>query len=288
MRFLCEPGCSNMGESCSRSTDCCNAECVDGSCAAACGADALGVSMVKSWFDKPIHENIASPSHLFLDAYDLRRKRLYDLDQRLINHDGDPSTPALGASHPAWLYYRQGLLAPGSPVDDGDANHALTFFQTPYRGSTITGFLGTEDGPDMIISEDSPSLEVRDFLAAINDGVVEHTDWLGRIQSIEIHEPPYLKVQGVWQPQGIATIKVTAATSGPSPAGAVRVTEAVLDAVPFPAATGPLHSCGGIEVAGSFSMHWGPVTALEDLYVLPANADGRWDSSIPWDTQGSQ
>lgn len=256
------------------------------------GIAEAGARMVKTWYDRPIFNDISSPSRLFLNAHDLRKKKYYDVAQRLINVDGDPGTAALSSSDPGWVYYMEGLTAPGSPASDTDPNHALRFFQKPYRGSTLVTLLGTEDGPDISISEDSASSDVRDFLAAINTALFTEHRITGRITKIEIYEPPYINLGGQWERFGVGTVKVTAAKFRPATGGgeeklAERVVKMVLNEAPYPGPQGPLDSCQGIQASGSFEVHWGAVTAVADVEINTSSLDGKWDSGIPWVDQSN-
>ena len=251
------------------------------------GIAEAGTKMIKAWYDHPIRDDISSPSHQFLNTYDLRKKRYYDVAQRLINHDGDPGTAPLSSSDPGWVYYMEGFTAPGSPASDTDPDHALTFFQKPYRGSTVVTLLGTEDGPDISIAEDSASADVRGFLAALNAALFTEQRVTGRITKIEIYEPPYINLGGAWERFGIGTVKVTASKFRPATGGgeeklAERVVKMVLNEAPYPGPAGPLNSCQGIEASGSFEVHWGATTAMADVeFNIPA-LDTKWDSAIPW------
>ena len=73
-----------------------------------------GARMVKHWFDQPIRDDITTPSHLFLNTYDIRKMKYFDVSQRQINDDGNPATPPIVSGDPGWVYYMQGGVA-GSP-----------------------------------------------------------------------------------------------------------------------------------------------------------------------------
>lgn len=249
-----------------------------------------GVRMVRHWFDNPIRDDISAPSHLFLNTYDIRKKKHYDFDQRLLDHDGNPATAPLVSGDTDWVYYMQGYIAPGSPVSDGDTNHALTVFQKPYRGSYEEALMGTEAGPDIVISDSSSSDDVKEFLAGINAALFSDVRASGRITKIEVYQPPRVNLGGIWERYGIATVKVTASKFRPTADGgeravATRVVEAVLNEAPF-AAVGPfglLHSCQGMEIGGSFEGHWGLITAMEDIVIKTGGSlDTKWDSSVPY------
>ncbi len=252
------------------------------------GVAEAGARMVKRWFDVPTLGTIAAPDSLFLNTYDLRYKRYWDVNQRRINLDGDPGTPTVNQGDAGWAYYMQGRLASGSPVADTDANHAVKFMQKPYRGSPALTFMGTEDGPDLRISEDSASADVRNLLAGINAALFTDTTRTGRITRIEIFEPPHVLVGGTWQRFGIATVKVTAAKFRPAPGGveekvAERVVKMVLNELPVPLPGGPLQSCGGgLSAWGAFKAHWGEITAMSDVDINFGSLDTRFWSSVPY------
>jgi len=247
-----------------------------------------GARMVKHWFDQPIRDDITAPSHLFLNTYDIRKKKYFDVNQRRINDDGNPATPAIVSGDPNWVYYMQGVMAPGSPVPDTDPEHALTLFQKPYRGSTAVTLMGTEDGPDIVISEDSASADVRGFLQGINDTLFGDTSHSGRITKIELYEPPYVQVGAAWERYGIGTVKVTASKFRLAPGGgevkvATRVVEMVLNEIPYTPGGpfGMLHSCTDMDITGSFEGHWGLVSAMQDIEITTGGAiDVKWDSGV--------
>jgi hypothetical protein len=250
------------------------------------GLAEAGARLVKYWYDNPILGDIGTPSYLFLDTYDIRKKELWDVDQRKINDDGDPGTPTIDPGDAGWVYYMEGILAPGSPASDTDPDHALRLLQKPYRGTNRVTILGTEDGPDLRLGEDSASAAVRGFLAAINDALFGEARELGRITAIEIYEPPHVQIGGAWERYGIATVKVTAAKFRPEPGGgeraiAERVVKMVLNEAPYPGPGGPLQSCEGIETAGAFEAHWGTVTAINSIEINVSAVDNKWDSAIP-------
>ena len=145
--------------------------------------------------------------------------------------------------------------------------------------------MGTEDGPDIVIAEDSTSADVRNFLAAVNTALFTDTRETGRITRIEIYEPPYVEIGGVFERFGIATVKVTAAKFRPAPGGteekiAERVVKMVLNEAPYPGPAGPLQSCQGLETTGSFEAHWGKVTALADAESLIAQAIASMEAAL--------
>ena len=245
-----------------------------------------GARLVKYWYDHPILGDITAPSHLFLDTHDVRKKQLWDVDQRLINDDGDPGTAPLASGDVGWVYYMQGRTAPASPASDTDPDHSLNFIQKPYRGNTTVTLLGTEAGPDLSIREDSANASVRNFLAAVNAALFGDTARLGRITAIEIYEPPYVQFGAAWERYGIGTVKVTAAKFRPAPGGgerkiAERVVKMVLNEAPYPGPGGPLQSCAGLSTGGSFESHWGTITAMQDTAINVASIDNKWDSAIP-------
>ena len=253
------------------------------------GAAEAGARMVKAWFDKPIGGDVGTPDRMFLNTYDLRLKRFFDVDQRLLNADGDPGTATLASGDGGWSYYHEGDLAPASPVADTDTNHGVNFMQKPFRGDNERTLLGTEDGPDLSIREDSSTSTVVAFLDGINDALFGDGFDI-RITAIEIYEPPYVSIGGVFERYGIGTVKVTAAKFRQIASGeekiAERIVKMVLNETPYPGPGGPLESCVGLETAGSFEAHWGTVTAVNDTEINVASLDNKWNSGIPLDTDG--
>jgi hypothetical protein len=250
------------------------------------GVAEAGARMVKSWFDEPITGTIAAPSHRFMNTYDIRKKQYFDTAQRLINADGDPNTAPVGSAGVGLVYYKQGLTTGSSPSSDTDPNHALPLLQKPYRSNTTVTLMGTEAGPDLVISEASSSATVRAFLTGINAKLFSNPAQTGRITRIDIYEPPYVKIGTSFERYGVGTVKVTAAKFRPAAGGgeekiAERVVKMVLNEAPYPGPGGPLESCHGLTITGSFEGHWGSVTAQNDVDLNISALNTKWDSAIP-------
>lgn len=235
-----------------------------------------GVRMVKAWFDQPVSGNPSVSTqvlHRFLDAFDLRNPAFYDRTHRLFDHDGDPNTPFVIADGSAGRpYYRQGrtLWSPSSYLD---------LFHKPYRGDLTTTFMGTEDGPDILI-EDRPG--VVDLLDVLNQRLFTEQMQAGRITRIAIYAPPSAPFAGTVRRRGICTVEVTAAkyrrmtNMGIIPVvapGAEKIGEvtlrAVLSEVPGTAANGPLESCGPLTSTGPLNARWGRVIVGGDVTLSP-------------------
>jgi hypothetical protein len=215
----------------------------------------------------------------------MRNPAYLDRTKRLMDHDGDPNTARLvadgSASRP---YYRQGrtLWAPSSYLD---------LFHKPYRGDLTTIFMGTEDGPDLLL-EDKPN--VIDLLDVMNNMIFTNQEQTGRISRIAIYAPPMVMFDGQLKPAGICTVKVTVAKYrrlqkvGIIPLvmnHSLKLGEVsarmVLGEVPGIAANGPLESCGPITVGGGLKARWGRVIAAGDVN-LASDLDGKVRSAFPY------
>jgi hypothetical protein len=243
-----------------------------------------GALAVKRWFDQPVSgdpSSAATVRHAFLDRFDLRDPASFDRTRRLID-DGDPATPPVPADGtPGREFYRQGReVVAGLPH--------LDLFGKPYGRSTVLSFLGTEDGPDLVL-EDRPGSV--DPLDEINAAIFSDQEATGRIERIEIYAPPSEPDGSAAARLGLATVKVTAAKylrldgSGVVPvvpAGARPIGRAVvrmgLAEIPTNAPRGPLESCGGIVSSGPLRARWGRVQAVGDI-ELPDRLD-RLDTMV--------
>ena len=74
-----------------------------------------GARLVKYWYDHPTKGNVGSGTPLFLNTYDMRKLQYWDVNQRLMNSDGDPGTAPLASGDVGWVYYMEGVTAPASP-----------------------------------------------------------------------------------------------------------------------------------------------------------------------------
>ncbi len=217
------------------------------------------VREVKRWFDRPPYlvngtKNLVQPTTAIVDR-----------TKRMIDTDGDGPTSAHQADGSAtYPYYKVGVDS------DGDGNDDI--FDKPYRALKADMLLGTELnlstglGPDMLIDRTSSAARAT-FLDSLTAKIAPNFPTSNgttvRIKRIEIYEPPYLTVSGVWTRYGMATVKVVVEiVKGATPdVIASRVVKAVLNETPYPGPFGPLQSCDTLAWNGSFRVHWGPATA---------------------------
>src|SRR6185436_17407496 len=89
------------------------------------------------------------------------------------------------------------------------------------------------------------------------------------VSRIDVYEPPYLHIGTSWIRYGIATVKVTGRIYrvglGPERVLAERMVKAVLSEIPYATPYGPLHSCKDVTIPGRLPIHWGALTALDDV-----------------------
>jgi hypothetical protein len=262
-----------------------------------------GARMIKAMFDSPPYGTPADPNnvlHKFLNTYDMRNSAYYDRTQRVFDHDNDPNTADVTANGTTGRpYFRQGLtIDPNVPA-------YLTFFDKPYRGTTVHAYMGSEAGPDMILQSNSLDPNTSgsvDIVDQLNAALFTDQPNTGRIQRIDIYAPPIIMVSGTPTRYGIATVKVTAAkfrnlgrsgstwvTTPTSRQVSERVVKMVLNEAPYPGPGGPLQSCSGISTNGAFAVHWGTTSAVVDSTISPSEAQlkSRATQGIPWITQSS-
>ncbi len=162
-------------------------------------------------------------------------------------------------------------------------------FEKPYRGSPALTFIGTEDHPDLRISETGSSGE-QAYLASLNASIFPSFPagvQRARISQIDVYSPPIIVTAGQRQRYGIATIRVIAGVYEQARNGdggiriATRMAKAVLNELPIPGPLGPLQSNINIDFGGNFTVHWGKVTSTHDM-ILPNNLDQMVPSSVPW------
>jgi len=215
------------------------------------------VRVVKRWFDSPLG-GMALPA-------------LADVDrtQRRIIDETDPYDPAdvivadgvIGSAP----YYKQDV--------DLDTNTLDDVFDRPFRGGVLHQFLGTEDGPDIVIDEANAASEI--FLRALEQEILPGYpgDNLSfRIARIDLFAPPYVRSGAGWGRYGIATVRVLARLFNVATQRVVaeREIRAVISEIPYWSAYGPLHSCGDLTLTGApMTVHWGALTAEQDMR-LPA------------------
>ncbi len=232
--------------------------------------------LVKRWFDHPGASS--NPINPTLDAI--------DRDLRRIEDDGDPATAPHLQDGSTWPRYKQGIDRDGAWGDD--------VFERPYRGSLRDALLGTDEGPDMRIDEDSGAA-AREFLARVASTLTggEPAEPGGvrvAIKRIDIHGPPWIEVSGAWKRFGIATIQVVVQIrktmgAGPPEVLAERSVTAVLNEIPYSVAQGALQSCGALRAPNGLDVHWGSVTALGEADV-PDDFEDTMHRGIPRDPLG--
>ncbi len=210
-----------------------------------------GARLVVDWFNRPLTA--------FLPPMDLGTtppgQALADADRtlRMIDTDEDGDHDTLYSAVPKPEYKETTDL----------------LFQKPYRGSDEDAFLGSEDGPDIRITSGT-------FLDALNaalQGTAAGTPadpspdaTFGRITQIDVYSPPILELTpGIRTRYGVATIKVTAqkvrTIGGADRVIAERSVKAVVNEINYPAADGPLSSCGELNWDNAFVVRWGKASA---------------------------
>jgi len=235
------------------------------------------VREVKRWFDRPPYsstgtKNLVKPLTTVMDRI-----------HRLIDTDGDPSTPGVAADGTgAKPYYKVGV--------DRDADGNDDIFEKPYRTALADMLVGTEDGPDIIIDRAANSATAT-FLDGLADKIAPNfpssaAGIRARINRIDVYEPPYLNIGGTWTRYGMGTVKATVeivrTVGGSTQILATRVVKAVLNETPFPGPFGPLHSCEEMAFNGDFWPHWGTTTAVGNL-AIGNGADNKLPLSLPRD-----
>jgi hypothetical protein len=210
-----------------------------------------GVRVVESWFN----------SAYLGDALILPTPGVVDRTQRLIDDDGDSSTPP----HPqdgstTWPRYKQNV--------DFDSDGADDVFERPYRGDLLHAFMGTLDGPDIVIDETASTAE-RNFLVDLSERLIPDFPGRGlqaRISKIHVYGPPYVELGGAWTRYGMGTVAVEATIYKPDGAGgehvyARRIVRAVMNEVPYYLPRGPLQAGGKVTFNHQLSVRWGPILA---------------------------
>jgi hypothetical protein len=162
-------------------------------------------------------------------------------------------------------YYKQGV--------DQDANALDDLFDRPYRGGVLHQFLGTEDGPDIVIDETNTASAA--YLRTLEQMILPGypgNNLAFRIARIELFAPPYVRSGSGWSRYGVATVRVVARLFNVATQRVVaeREVSAVISEIPYWGAYGPLHSCAGLTLTGApMTVHWGAVTAQQGMR-LPA------------------
>jgi len=212
------------------------------------------VRVVKRWFDFP--------------ATALGMPAVADVDrtQRRIINETDPYDPAditpadgvLGSAP----YYKQS-------IDE--------LFERPHRGGPLHQFLGTEDGPDVVI--DVTDSAAAAYLATLGQTILPGfpgDNLAVGISRIDLFAPPYVRSGSGWSRYGVATVRVVARLVNQATQRVVaeREVRAVISEVPYRGAYGPLHSCADLTLTGTpMTVHWGAVTAVGTMRLNPDLAD---------------
>jgi hypothetical protein len=214
------------------------------------------VRVVKRWFDFP-----ATGVGLPTDAQ-------VDRTQRRMIDESDPYDPADVTVSDGILgslpYYKQGI--------DADADTDDDLFDRPNRGGMLHQFLGTEDGPDIVIDTDDPNATA--YLATLEQTILPGfpgDNLQLRIARIDLFAPPYVRSGGGWVRYGVATVRVVTRLFNEATQRVVaeREIRAVVSEIPYWGAYGPLHSCKDLTLTGApMTVHWGAVTAVQGM-TLP-------------------
>lgn len=226
-----------------------------------------GINLVKDWFDQPDTTK----------GYLVPTSTQVDRSLRMIDHDNDESTArVLSDGTSGKPYYKQ------------TTNEIL---EKPYRGNLEHALSGSEDGPDIRISESSSDANITGFLQNLNNSLLPDfpkSHYRARITQIDIYEPPILTIGANRIRYGMATAKVTAAVfenAGTSEERKVaeRVVKAVFNEAPYPGPWGPLHSCVNLNWTGDFTVFWGIATAVNNAdFITGGSIDVKHDSGFPW------
>ncbi len=153
----------------------------------------------------------------------------------------------------------------------------------PYKPAPENRFYGTENSPDIFISNVNAST----FLESLNSKLFT-TDDSGEISEIRIYAPPIIGGTLVADPDGkqfwvggtrygLATIWVRAEKyrDGADPIASATV-KMVVSEFPVPGPSGVLESGGALHAKGNFDVRWGTVTAQTTLNLA------KNSSTIPW------
>jgi hypothetical protein len=228
-----------------------------------------GVRVIKRWFDFPASaENLINPP-----------LNVIDRTLRYIDDDGNPGTApvaANGVANGPLCYFKQGWDLDADGLDD--------VFEKPYREGPKFALMGTEDHPDMRITEDASSA-ARTFLGNLSNALLANfptQNYRARIRSIDFYEPPYVYNGSAWVRYGIGTVKVIARIyrtlgDGTEQVLSERMIKAVLNETPYFGPMGPLHSCSEVLMTGDFGVHWGLTSSVGNM-TLSNNFQKVWAS----------
>ena len=219
------------------------------------------VRVVKRWFDFP-GGGVALP---VLADVDRTQRRMLDETDPYDPNDVTDADGVIGSAP----YYKQGV--------DLDANALDDLFDRPYRGGALHQFLGTEDGPDIVIDETNAASAA--YLRALEQTILPGypgDNLAFRIARIDLFAPPYVRSGSGWGRYGVATVRVVVRLFNVATQRVVaeREISAVLSEIPYWGAYGPLHSCAGLTLTGApMTVHWGAVTAEHDMQLPATLAD---------------
>lgn len=219
------------------------------------------VRVVKRWFDFP-GGGLALPAVADVDR---TQRRILDETDPYDSNDVTAADGVLGSAP----YYKQGV--------DLDANALDDLFDRPYRGGVLHAFLGTEDGPDIVIDEaNAPSAA---YLRALEQTILPGypgDNLAVRIARIDLFAPPYIRSGSGWRRYGVATVRVVARLFNVATQRVVaeREIRAVVSEIPYRGAYGPLHSCAGLTLTGApMTVHWGAITSAQDMRLAVTLGD---------------
>ncbi len=225
-----------------------------------------GTRAVLQWLNDPNGaRNVANPPIAALDR-----------TLRQIDEDGDPTTPAHDQDgSAAWPRYKQAVDLDLDGIDD--------VFDRPYRKEYVDTFLGLElgnakngiKGPDIRI-DGAVAGAAHDFLEQMSERLMAgypaaQVGIRARIARIDIYAPPYLQLGGDWTRFGLATVKVVGQIVRSRDDGeeilAERIVKAVVNEIPYSTPYGSIHSCGSLSLRGQLPVHWGAVTAIDNIQL---------------------
>ncbi len=202
---------------------------------------------------------------------------------RLLDTDNNPATArVLGTSGDLTKPLYKDAAATLSPL-----------FDRPYRSALGETFLGIETGtdPDSANATKGPDIVVNqshlDTINAALFGVFPAPTLRARIQRIEIYAPPIVSIGGAATRMGIATVKVIGGVvlypgTAEERQIATRVVKAVVNELPLPGPSGPLQSCGSVDIGGSLDIYWGTATSAAGFSYNTGALNNKAPTGIPY------
>lgn len=202
---------------------------------------------------------------------------------RLLDTDNDPSTARL-------------LAASGDATKPLYKDAAVTLsplFDRPYRSALGETFLGIETGTDADPSNATrgPDLVVdASHLTTINNALFPNfpsASLRARVSRIEIYAPPIVSIGGAPTRMGIATVKVIGGVflypgTAEERQIATRVVKAVVNELPLPGPSGPIQTCGSLDMTGALAIHWGTGTSAGSMTLGAAALDNKMPTGAPY------